>query len=808
MSRYVCIHGHFYQPPRENPWLGEVEFQDSAKPYHDWNEKVTAECYAPNSAARVLDKDKFIIDIVNNYALMSFNFGPTLLSWLEIHAPDVYRAVLQADRMSRERFSGHGAALAQAYNHMIMPLANFRDKQTQIVWGIADFKHRFKREPAGLWLPETAVDLETLDIMAELGIKFTILSPYQAERIRKIGDDDWTDVRNGRLDSRRPYLCILPSGRRIHLFFFDWALSHDIAFGDLLESGSGFARRLLEVFSDAESPPQLVNVASDGETYGHHHRFADMALAFCIREIETESPALITIYGEFLEKHTARYQVDIIENTSWSCNHGVERWRANCGCSTGKYPPGNQAWRAPLREAMDWLRERSVAFYDREMATLLDDPWKARDAYISVVLDRSRENAEAFFSKQASRELSRDEKRKTLKLLEMQRQAMLMYTSCGWFFDEVSRIETVQVMRYAGRVMDLLREIGGADLEPGFVARLEKAPSNVPGLRNGARVYEKFVKTAMSSLFDVGVQHGLSSFYRRSEQQEHTGHHTVRRLSQDFVERGEARLSMGKSLIRDELTLDEETVCYAALEKGYSGFSVRVNRCPDEKDYVRKTKAIIETFKRNDFTETLRLMEANFDGPSYSWRHLSRDEKRRVLNQVSESALNVVATSLKKGFESHRELVQSAKESRLPLPEPIVTAAGLMLNWELRLWAGSSGAESERLQKLARDYKQWNCEPDEAILNILACAKVDSLLQGLSRKPEDKKLARDILKILNVLMEFPAGPDLWHSQNTFYALWRSWGKNMQKQAEKGDASAIRWLAVFRDIGTRLKVKCA
>ena len=187
MEHYVCIHGHFYQPPRENPWLEEVELQDSAYPYHDWNERITEECYRPNMASRILGPDRKIIDIVNNYSKISFDFGPTLLSWLERHAPDVYQGVIDADKKSQERFSGHGAAIAQAYNHIIMPLANSRDKRTQIAWGIYDFEHRFGRKPEGMWLPETAVDLETLDILAEYGIKFTILSPHQAKRVRSIG---------------------------------------------------------------------------------------------------------------------------------------------------------------------------------------------------------------------------------------------------------------------------------------------------------------------------------------------------------------------------------------------------------------------------------------------------------------------------------------------------------------------------------------------------------------------------------------------------------------------------------------------
>lgn len=300
MSRNICIHGHFYQPPRENPWLEEVEVEDSAYPYHDWNARITAECYGPNAASRILDSGKQIIDIVNNYSRISFNFGPTLLAWLEIQKPEVYTAILEADAESRKQFSGHGAALAQVYNHIIMPLASSRDKHTQIQWGIKDFEYRFGRKPEGMWLAETAVDLETLDMMAEAGILFTILSPKQAARVRTIGDDSWTDVSRGTIDTSMPYLCRLPSGRSIALFFYDEILAQDVAFSNLLENGEVFASRMMQYFSRTAKQEGLLTVASDGETYGHHHRFGDMALAYALYLIGAKHPARITIPGEYL----------------------------------------------------------------------------------------------------------------------------------------------------------------------------------------------------------------------------------------------------------------------------------------------------------------------------------------------------------------------------------------------------------------------------------------------------------------------------------------------------------------------------
>ena len=330
MNKYVCIHGHFYQPPRENPWLEEVEYQESAYPYHDWNDRITAECYAPNTASRILDGDRKIIDIVNNYSRISFNFGPTLFSWLEKHQPDIHWGILEADKKSKERFNGHGSAIAQCYNHMIMPLAHSRDKRTQILWGIRDFEHRFQRKPEGMWLPETAVDLETLDILAEQGIRFTILALRQAKRVKKMDDKRWKDVSGSRVDPKRPYLLKLSSGRSIVLFFYDGPISQDVAFTGVLNSGEQLAQRIESGFTDTKDGSQLMHIATDGETYGHHHRFGDMALGYCLYHIESKSDVELTIYADYLDKNSPQYEVEIFENSSWSCVHGIERWRSNC----------------------------------------------------------------------------------------------------------------------------------------------------------------------------------------------------------------------------------------------------------------------------------------------------------------------------------------------------------------------------------------------------------------------------------------------------------------------------------------------
>lgn len=464
MNRFVCIHGHFYQPPRESPWLEEVELQDSAYPYHDWNERIAAECYAPNTASRIVDGENHILDLLNNYSHISFNIGPTLCAWMERHKPNVLAAIVEADRASQKHFGGHGSAIAQVYNHMIMPLATHRDKYTQAYWGIVDFERRFNRYPEGMWLPETAVDLETLEVLTELRIKFTILASRQAKRVRPLnGNADWQEC-GAPIDTTVPYLCTLPSGRSIGIFFYDGAISQEMAFGTLLDNGVRFAQRLASAFPDQNTHPQLVSVATDGESYGHHHRHGDMALSYCLHTLQSMEGIRLTNFGEFLSHTEPTHEIEIHENSSWSCVHGVERWRDDCGCNSGR-PDWHQKWRRPLREAFDFLRDTLTPRFADEMRLYCSDPWKARNDYSQVVGTRTRPAAEAFIARHALRDLTPDEKSRVLRLCELARHLMLMYTSCGWFFDDISGIEGTQVMQYAARGLQLGQELFGEQLK-------------------------------------------------------------------------------------------------------------------------------------------------------------------------------------------------------------------------------------------------------------------------------------------------------------------------------------------------------
>ena len=466
---YLTIHGHFYQPPRENPWLEYVEMQDSALPFHDWNERVDKECYTPNSVSKIVDNRNLILDVVNNYSYINFNFGPTLLSWIEKYSPLTYERIIKADKKSIENHEGHGNAIAQVYNHIIMPLANERDKNTQVKWGIRDFEKRFGRKPEGMWLAETAADDDTLRVLVENGIKYTILSPYQALRVRPLNSNDWTDVSWGNIDPARPYRYYIKSqpDKFIDIFFYDGAISKSVAFDEILKDGNRFIKRLKEGISDSRNYPQIVNIATDGESYGHHTKFGDMALAYIMKVMAKDEGFTVVNYAQYLAKYPSEVEADIKQGSSWSCFHGVGRWKEDCGCSTGGHPNWNQKWRKPLRDALDYLRDELICIYEKEAKNYMNSVWDCRDKYIDVILDRRC--TEKFQEENFIKDLTQNQKVKAMKLLEMQRQAMLMYTSCGWFFSEISGIETVQIMKYAARAIQLAKEFTSKDIETGFL---------------------------------------------------------------------------------------------------------------------------------------------------------------------------------------------------------------------------------------------------------------------------------------------------------------------------------------------------
>jgi alpha-amylase/alpha-mannosidase (GH57 family) len=808
MERYVCIHGHFYQPPRENPWLEAIELQDSAYPHHDWNERITEECYAPNSASRILNTEGKIIGITNNYAEISFNFGPTLLSWMESNATAVYQSILDADRESQKTFAGHGSALAQGYNHMIMPLANRRDKYTQVLWGTWDFEHRFGRKPEGMWLPETAVDLETLDVLAELGIKFTVLAPHQAGKVRELGSEEWQDVGEGRIDPTTSYLLNLPSGRSISLFFYDGPVSRAVAFERLLRSGEYLADRLLDTFWEERTWPQLVHIATDGETYGHHHRHGDMALAYALNYIESNGLAKLTNYGEYLEKHPPNHEVEILENTSWSCGHGIERWMSDCGCNSGAYPGWNQAWRAPLREALDWLRDTLAPRFEEEAGLLLKDPWEARDDYITVLLDRSQESIGRFLDEHAAREISDARTVKVLKLMELQRHAMLMYTSCGWFFDDLSGIETVQIIQYAGRAVQLAEELFGEPVEPGFLKLLERARSNIPSQGNGRRIYERFVEPSMVDLTKVAAHYAISSLFE--EYGEETGiycYDTDLEGSQNF-EAGRARLSVGRLKVASQITQESSDLSFGVLHFGDHNLNAGVREYQGKEAYQNMVSETSEAFSRAEFPEVIRELDKHFGISTYSLRYLFRDEQRRVLDRILESTLAEVEASYRQSYELHNPLMRFLTDLGNPLPRALHSAAEFIINTDLGRALGSDNLDAERIRGLLEEASLWEIDLDNEVLSYIFKQNLESLMERFLFASDDLSLLQQLLAAGGTLKSLPFEVDLWKVQNLFHQILRDSYPELLRRGSEGDEAAVEWAALFAALGQQFSIQIA
>jgi alpha-amylase/alpha-mannosidase (GH57 family) len=794
-KRYLCVHGHFYQPPRQNPWLEETEAEESAAPFHDWNQRITAECYAPNAAARIVDGEERLLEIHNNYAHISFNFGPSLLAWLEQADPTTYQQIIAADHLSRTNRGGHGNAMAQAYNHIIMPLANRRDKVTQVVWGIYDFHTRFGRAPEGMWLPETAVDLETLDILAAHGIHFTILSPYQAKRIRVPGDTAWSEVSGGRIDPSRPYRCRLPSGREIALYFYDGPIAKAIAFDGVLARGEMLIERLMGGFHDGRNHTQLVHAATDGETYGHHHRFGEMALAYALSTIARKKLATLTNYGQYLALFPPDHVVEIIENTSWSCAHGVERWRSDCGCQTSGKPEWHQRWRKPLREALDWLRDHLANLFEDEGSKLFSSPWEARNGYITVILDRSRANVERFFEQYALRRLSDAEIVQAIKLLEMQRHALLMYTSCAWFFAEISGIETVQMLAYAARAMQLAREVTGLELESGFLERLAEAPSNLPQhTENGRDVYLKLVRPMVATLRTVIADHAISALIEPEAPQHTLGVYEIQAVGTHRNNRDSFTLATGRVRVQSQLTGESLQAIYAAFGSDGHDFRCSVKGYVDVDEYAQLQDELFRLFTRHSLTEVVRALDAHFGEDYFTLSHLFPDEQRRIGQLLLAKTLEHFGQQCDEVYRTNQRLIDFIRTKKLPLPPALQVATELSLDAEIShaaqqlLHGQTTPGDVEGIIRAYQDEaKRLECTLNFDPIRQAFEAIIERHIALLS---EDAGQAQIPRQALEVAQELKLGLNLWRVQNLFWHYLT------------GETHAVD-LPVMLELGTRL-----
>jgi alpha-amylase/alpha-mannosidase (GH57 family) len=815
-TRYVCVHGHFYQPPRENPWLETVEMQESAAPYHDWNERITSECYAPNGASRIQNKQNQIIRIVNNYSRMSSNFGPTLLSWLADFAPRTYRMILDADIASMERYSGHGSAIAQVYNHVIMLLASKRDARTQIRWGIADFKHRFGRMPEGMWLAETAVSRSVLDLMAQEGIRFTILAPHQCARVRPLhqnssADDGsshteshWTETPNASIDPSRPYLVKLDKGRSIAVFFYDGPASRAIAFEGLLNSGEGFGERLIRGFNPDKpaDDPQLAHVATDGESYGHHHRHGEMALSYAMHWIEENHHAVLTNYGEFLDRFPPQWEAEVVDNSSWSCVHGVERWRSNCGCNGGK-PGWNQLWRGPLRQALDLLRDRTAPLAEATAKPLLKDLWAARDAYINVILNRSPENEDRFLETFATHTLSPEERVTVFELLELERYTQLMYTSCGWFFDEISGIETVQIIAYAGRVLQLAAKLFGEPgqrIEADFLAILLQAQSNVAEVGNGAEVYRRFVTSRRVDMEHVGAHYAISSMFRTYPPSGQLFCYDVQRHSYDLLTSGHGRLALGRASVRSRITEETEEICFAVLHLGDQNLSAAVKRFHpgDDTSWNTFLKGARTAIRKADLAELIRLIDRFFGGTLYSLTSLFADEQHRILTSILNQTLEQVESSLIRIYEEHATLLHFLGENNFAAPPALALTSTFAINASLRRALESETFDPAEVSRLLHRAETDNVTLDSPLLSYTADRRMKRAMVRLEDNAEFQNLTvlHETLALAESIQSLPMDINIWQAQN----IWN----DMLRRSTSQDWSR-EWREGFIKLGTTMNI---
>lgn len=805
MEKYICLHGHFYQPPRENPWLESIETQDSAYPYHDWNERINAECYAPNRASRILDEKGFITEIVNNYSKISFNFGPTLLSWLEKNGVNTYKAILEADQESQKLFSGHGSALAQAYNHIIMPLANRKDKETQIIWGIQDFLYRFKRQPEGMWLPETAVDLESLEIMAEHGIKFTILAPHQAKRVRKLDGKNWKDMSGAKIDPTMPYLLRFPSGKSINLFFYDGPISRSVAFEGVLTRGDFLANRLMGAFTTERDHAQLVHIATDGETYGHHHRYGEMALSYALRYIEENKLAKITNYGEFLEKFPPTHEVEIFEDTSWSCAHGIGRWKEDCGCHISEKPNWNQKWRAPLRQALNKLRDELLPLYEKEGQAFLKNPWDARNGYIYPILDRSPQSIEVFLRTHTHQQLEPAQKIRVLKLLELSRNMLLMFTSCGWFFDDISGIETIQILRYAGRVIQLAKELFNLELKGSFISVLSEAQSNINNT-NGGMIYEKFVETSKVDLVKVAAHFALSSLFKYYSEETPIYCFKVEKKDYQSIPSGKAKLAIGKIRITSLITHESEDLQFGVIHVGDHNITGGIRHFQNELEYQTFIKELVLAFEKSDLAAFFRTIDQYFGLDTYSLKALFQDEQRQILNIVLESTVHEAVEVYKHIYEHHAPLMHFLSDLSMPLPKPFYNAADFTLNTNLREAFEENELNFDQIKSIFDEVKRLKVTIDQDGISFGIKKTLNRLAEQFSFYDTDVSFLKTLDTLLALIKPLPFPVDFWKLQNIFFELTKSTLPRQKEKAETGDSKATEWLDVFKRIGEKLRVK--
>lgn len=785
-NRYLCIHGHFYQPPRENPWLETIDYQESARPYHDWNERISAECYRANGLSRILDSQGWVVRLSNNYSRINFNFGPTLLSWMQEHDPQAYASILEGDRLSIKRFGGHGSAIAQAYNHIIMPLANRRDKITQIKWGLYDFENRFGRSAESMWLPETAVDFETLEIMADHGMKYVILAPRQAQAVRPVdGDHLWQSVRGEQVDTRMAYKINLPNGNSISAFFYNGELSRAVAFEGLLNNGEVFATRLCNEF-DPLPHAQLMHIATDGESYGHHHLRGDMALAYALEYIEKHALATLINYGQYLELFPPTHEALIYENSSWSCIHGIERWRHDCGCNSGGHPAWNQKWRAPLRAAMDNLRDELAPCFEKSMEQYTDDCWEMRDDYIRVISSRSLKIRQDFLRKWVKdKDVTEDIEISLLKLLEAQRNLLLMYTSCAWFFDEISGVESVQVMEYAAKAIELTKGMGNDEAEANFLHILQTAPSNIPEFVNGRLIFELMALPSRMDFLKIAAHLGAQALFHNKESETIFGCYDSSWLSAQKCYSGHAQLIIAHVKITSRVTREARDIEFVAVHLGDHNINIGAHPYSGKKSFDAMAGEFSETFGHGDMSKSLRLLDKYFEGNIYYLEDLCHEQQREIIDNVFSQTLQGLEEQFTSIYDRYYAGMSYLSKVRMNLPQVFLHIAHFVQNKHIQKQLNANEVNFEEIERYVFEAKSWNVELDPVRLGKSYIEALSRALKNCMKDNEDIECVRIFKKLVELQEKFPFTVDLGEIQNA-YALWRYQNKDLIRNAEWRD----------------------
>ncbi|MGC8734743.1 MAG: DUF3536 domain-containing protein [bacterium] len=789
---YVIFHGHFYQPPRESPYTEEIDIQESAYPFDNWNERIANECYIPNTFARIIDSYGYIIKIINNLEYISFNFGPTLLKWIKIYKPELYKKIIEADRESLKHFEGCGNAIAQVYNHVIMPLCDDNDKKLQVYWGIKDFYYHFKRYPKGMWLSETAVDISTLETLAYYNIKFTILGEHQIKRVKKINSNEWEN----NFIPRKPILVKLPSGNKIIVFPFDRELSAEVSFKDALYNGEKLANNLINKLKNLEN--SMILIATDGETFGHHKKFGELGLAFAINYLLNSNIVKVSNLEYYLKNNYIEYEGEIYENTSWSCFHGIERWRSDCGCRFD--PNTNQKWRTPFRQSIDFLKNEFLNLVDNNIYKSKEDFFKDLLNYIDIILIRDFEvnDFNSFNNyKEFIYNYFNDKNIPTkLKLLEIYKNILFSYTSCGWFFDDISGIEATQNMKYLEYAINKMYEIFDKQtidsIKNNFLDILEKAESNYPKFVNGKYIFLNLINSISLEL--LIASHILNKQFFG----ENTFKYNLLFYYEDLkkINEQDYRFLLTSIKVTNIKYLEEKSFIVVSALLSNMNIFIGVN-LKDKvflnffqlfkifKNYLNKLEIIgiintIENYFKNIFT--LKDILINI--------------KRKVVNKIINSYIKEIDNVMENLLYSNKFIVNNLIEYKLPIPLELSLILQLIIDLELEKIIKEEALNIEKIEEIKFYINNTKIELDfEKFSNLIVdkiSIKIENIINNFKEFANiltlefDKSNKEEILinklnniknnlNIIKKLIELSTNLDinlnLWKAQNKFYNLY-------------------------------------